>query len=301
MGEILVGTCSWTDPSLVSSGWYPPGARTAEGRLRHYASRFPLVEADTTYYALPGAERSRQWAERTPPGFAFDVKAHALMTGHPAAARGLPGGLRPAGGGERRVALRDLGPGGEAAVWRAFLGGVGPLREAGKLGAVLLQFPPWFGPGGGGAARLARCRELAGGAPLAVEFRNAGWLTGGELGRTTGLLRELGMALVAVDTAQGMPTSVPPVAEATCGELAVVRLHGRSPAWGSGSKEDRFRHRYSPAELAPWAARARRLAERAARVHVLVNTCCADAAVRAAGLMADLLPEAVPAPARPAG
>src|SRR5690606_30325203 len=51
MGEILVGTCSWTDRALVGSGGYPAGRRSAEGRLRYYAERFPVVEVDASYYA----------------------------------------------------------------------------------------------------------------------------------------------------------------------------------------------------------------------------------------------------------
>ncbi|WP_129842236.1 DUF72 domain-containing protein [Streptomyces sp. RFCAC02] len=289
MGDILIGTCSWTDPALVASGWYPPGARTPAGRLGHYASRFAVVEVDATYYGVPAAERSRRWVERTPPGFVFDVKAFALMTGHPARAGALPARLRPAGvPSGARVRAADLGADGEREVWRAFTEGIAPLRDAGRLGGVLLQFPPWFAPGERAEGRLARCRELAGDMPLTVEFRDAGWLTGGRLPRTLALLRDHGMSLVAVDTAQGLPTSVPPVAEVTAPRLAVIRLHGRSPHWGSGTKEDRFRHRYTRDELVPWVARARALARRAGAVHVLFNTCCGDAAVSAAALMADL-------------
>ncbi|WP_369689010.1 DUF72 domain-containing protein [Streptomyces sp. Wb2n-11] len=103
MGDVLVGTCSWTDAALVSSGWYPQGARGAEGRLRHYASRFPVVEADSTFYAVPSERVSALWAERTPEGFLFDVKAFALLTGHGARV----GALRPTCG--RRASPRRRG------------------------------------------------------------------------------------------------------------------------------------------------------------------------------------------------
>ncbi|PRX98028.1 uncharacterized protein YecE (DUF72 family) [Allonocardiopsis opalescens] len=257
--------------------------------MRYYASVFPVVEVDASFYALPGAERSRAWVERTPKGFVFDVKAFALMTGHRAQVGRLPPELRPSGPPTRSVGVRDLGPDGERMVWRAFLDGIAPLRDGDRLGSVLLQFPPSFAPGPGARARIARCAELAEGVPLAVEFRHPAWLTGGRRAGTPALLREHGMALVAVDTAQNLPTSMPPVAEATCEGLAVVRFHGRSPHWGTGSKEDRFRHHYTREDLLPWLPRVRRLAEGADSVHVLFNNCCGDASVTAARLMSELL------------
>ncbi|MFV8127461.1 DUF72 domain-containing protein [Streptomyces syringium] len=296
MAKILVGTCSWTDPSLVSSGWYPPGARDPEGRLRHYADRFPVVEVDATYYGLPSTRNSRLWAERTPRGFTFDVKAFAPLTGHAVRAGALPADLRPAGPAQRRLACADLPPGVTDELWERFTGALRPLREAGRLGSVLLQFPPWLRPGPEAHAHLAACRERAPALPLAVEFRHPAWLVPDELPRTLGVLRAHRMALVAVDTARTVPGALPPTDDVTHPGLAVVRFHGRSEAWGTGSKEDRFRHRYTVAELAPWTERIRRLARRAAEVHVLFNNCCADAAVSAAATMRHLLAEAVALP-----
>ncbi|WP_433548864.1 DUF72 domain-containing protein [Streptomyces sp. CA-294286] len=285
-----MGTCSWTDPALVSSGWYPPGARGAEGRLRHYATRFPVVEADSTFYALPSERVTKLWAQRTPDGFLFDVKAHALLTGHSAATSALPPHLRYAADGRNRIRPRDLTPDLLDEVWRLFHEGVAPLRETGRLGSVLFQFSPWFRPEARSLAYLAECGRRAE-VPISVEFRHPGWLAPGRLPETLAFLREHGMPLVAVDTAQDLPRSMPPVAEATSEDLAVVRFHGRSPQWGTGSKEDSYRHRYTREELLPWVPRIRALAARAARVHVLFNNCCAEASVLAAGTMAGLLDE----------
>src|SRR5436305_11365046 len=92
---VLTGSCSWTDPTLVrESDWYPRRTMTAEERLRFYASRFPLTEIDSTYYAPPAEEQARLWAERTPPGFRFNVKAYSLLTGHPTRPRSLWPDLR---------------------------------------------------------------------------------------------------------------------------------------------------------------------------------------------------------------
>ena len=88
---VRVGTASWTDPTMTRPGvFYPPGTDNAEERLRYYASLFPVVEVDATYYALPTRQMGELWLERTPPTFTFDIKAHALMTGQPSEVKRLP-------------------------------------------------------------------------------------------------------------------------------------------------------------------------------------------------------------------
>ncbi|MFV0132805.1 DUF72 domain-containing protein [Streptomyces sp. HMX87] len=287
MSDVRVGACSWTDRQLVASGWYPRGRRDAEGRLRHYASRLPVVEVDAGYYALPSRRNSELWVERTPEGFRFDVKAFSLLTGHPTRVEALPADLRGADPG----ALRR-GRTGEALldeVWGRFAEAVEPLRKAGRLGTVLFQFPPWFAPGGPAEETLEACARRTEGWPIAVEFRHPGWWQAERADATCALLTALGATAVGTDMAQGLPGSLPPVLPVTRSGLAVVRFHGRSRAWGRGSKEDRFRYDYSAAELAAWAPRLRRAARQADELHVLFNNCCADAAVRAAETMGGLL------------
>lgn len=279
MGDILVGTCSWTDRALVGSGWYPAGRRDAEGRLRYYAQRFPVVEVDASYYALPSERNSRLWVERTPDGFVFDVKAFSLLTGHPTRSAVMPGGLPP---DARDPAVLDE-------VWARFAEGIGPLRRSGRLGSVLFQFPPWLRAGAGAEAFVEECARRAEGWPLAVEFRHPSWWEAGRAEATSALLARCAMAAVGVDMVQSLPSSVPPVTPVTSPRLSVVRFHGRSAAWGTGSKEDRFRYAYGAEELGAWVPRLRRLADRVEQVHVLFNTCCGDASVRAAELMSGLL------------
>src|SRR5690348_18381778 len=112
MGQVRVGTASWTDRTLIESGWYPPEANNPEKRLRYYASQFPLVEGDATYYALPAEQTARAWAERTPAGFTFNVKAFSLFTQHPTPVRALPAHLPEAAGqpGKDRAYLRGGDP-----------------------------------------------------------------------------------------------------------------------------------------------------------------------------------------------
>ncbi len=95
-GRILVGTCSWADKTLIDSGWYPPEAKKPEDRLRFYSEQFPIVEVDSTYYAIPQERNPEAWVERTPPEFVFDVKAYAPFTGHAAGVKALAKDLRAA-------------------------------------------------------------------------------------------------------------------------------------------------------------------------------------------------------------
>ncbi|MET9774347.1 DUF72 domain-containing protein [Streptomyces sp. NPDC006367] len=289
MGDVLVGACSWTDRQLVASGWYPRGRRDAEGRLRHYASRLPVVEVDAGYYALPSRRNSELWVERTPEGFRFDVKAFSLLTGHPTRPEALPADLRGADPGRLRRGQAEAGLLDE--VWGRFADAVAPLRKAGRLGTVLFQFPPWFVPGAPAEAALEDCARRTEGWPLAVEFRHPDWWAPHRADTTHALLAALGASAVGTDMAQGLPASLPPIAPVTRTALAVVRFHGRSPVWGRGSKEDRFRYDYPAAELAAWVPRLRRAAAQADELHVLFNNCCADAAVRAAETMRELLTE----------
>src|SRR2546427_7092959 len=97
MPRVLVGTTSWTDKTLIGSGrFYPPETKSAEERLRYYATCFPIVEVDSSYYALPSAHNAELWAQRTPADFVFDVKAFRLFTQHQTAPRALPADIRRA-------------------------------------------------------------------------------------------------------------------------------------------------------------------------------------------------------------
>ena len=143
-GRVMVGTASWTDPTMTASGvFYPRSTESAEDRLAYYASQFPLVEVDATYYALPSRRLAELWRERTPPDFTFDIKAHALMTGQPTETNRLPKAIREALPedlrGKARLYGRDLPAEIMEVVWSGFAEALEPLREAGQLGSILLQ------------------------------------------------------------------------------------------------------------------------------------------------------------------
>jgi uncharacterized protein YecE (DUF72 family) len=296
---VRAGTCSWTDPTLVKgTEWYPKRSMSAAERLAFYASHFPVVEADSTYYHPPSKALAEGWAERTPPGFTMDVKAWSLLTGHPTKKESVWEDLReeldPESAGKRNVYASHLPDDAVDEAWRRFAEALDPLREAGRLGAVLMQYPEWFTPRRSNREELATIRDRLGGYQLCVEFRNAAWLaTDTDRERTLGLLRDLDLPLVCVDMPQGFRSSVPPIAETTSPALSVVRFHGRDPeAWTKKTVTERFRYLYSEKELAEWVPKVEHLAESAGEVHALMNNCFRDQAVTNARQLADLLSSA---------
>src|SRR5438874_4719388 len=278
MTEIRVGTASWTDRVLITSGWYPPEANTPESRLRFYARQFPLVEADTTYYALPAEQTAMAWAARTPAGFTFNVKAFSLFTQHPTPVAALPKDLRPAAEktGKDRIYLKDVDQTVVDQVWERFLGALDPLRAERKLGAILLQFPPWFPIGRARKDYIVACAERAAPDRVCVEFRNRTWMTPENQDETLAFLAGHRLPYVCVDMPQGHRDSIPPVLAATSPSLAVVRMHGHSDKWDSRDIHERFGYRYTDAELKEWAPKVRALARDAEETHVLFNNCYRD-------------------------
>jgi uncharacterized protein YecE (DUF72 family) len=287
MAVIKVGTASWTDRTLLESGWYPPGVESAEQRLAYYASRFPLVEVDSTYYSPPAERTVALWADRTPPGFTFNIKAFSLLTGHPTRLSSIYQDLRPATG-KPRVYPHDLPAQAYEEVWTRFLSSLDPLVKAGKLGCLLFQFPPWFTLRRSNKRYLLEVRDRCSPLRCAFEFRHASWLAGDNESETLDFLRAHRMPYVCVDMPQGHRSSVPPVLAATA-DLAMVRFHGHSERWTSRDIHEKFGYRYSDEELRRWAPRLRRLAADAVETHVLMNNCYRDYAQRNAATLADLL------------
>jgi uncharacterized protein YecE (DUF72 family) len=291
MGQIRVGTASWTDRTLIESGWYPPEADTPEKRLRYYARQFPLVEVDATYYALPAEQTAAVWAARTPARFTFNVKAFSLFTQHPTRVAALPVDLRPAAekAGKDRVYLKDVDPAVADQAWDRFLAALEPLRQAGKLGAILLQFPPWFPISRRNKEYIASCAQRVPPRLVCVEFRNRTWMTPDNQQETLDFLSAHQLTYVCVDMPQGHRDSIPPVLAATAPGLAVVRLHGHSDKWDSKDIHERFGYRYTDAELAEWASKVAALARDAEDTHVLLNNCYRDYAQANAQQLAALL------------
>jgi uncharacterized protein YecE (DUF72 family) len=302
-GTIRIGTASWTDPTMTAAGvFYPTGADSAEERLQYYASRFPVVEVDATYYSLPNRRTSELWVERTPPDFTFDIKAHALMTGQPTETKRLPKDLRsalPAEVAEKaRIYAKDLPDDVRDDVWAWFADVLEPLMEAGQLGSILLQYPRWFFTSSENrdAIEEAVGRLRDAGLESAVEFRNGSWFNEKNIERTLTFLSDRKIPLVLVDGPQGFKSSVPAIVATTSPELAVVRFHGRrAETWeATGIKTvERFRYLYDDAELGEWGPRVREAAGQVRETHVLFNNCYANYgatnALQFAQLMNDLM------------
>jgi uncharacterized protein YecE (DUF72 family) len=296
-GRILVGTASWTDPTMTAAGvFYPRDADTPEERLAYYASQFPLVEVDATYYALPTPRLAELWRERTPPDFIFDVKAHALMTGQPTETRRLPRSLREAlpedVRAKPRLYARDLPGELVDAVWSDFGAALEPLREAGQLGSVLLQYPKWFFPTSESRDAILEARDRLAPLETAVEFRHGSWFNEKNAERTLRFLEDHEIAFVMVDEPQGFKSSVPVVVAVTSPRRALVRFHGRNRAtWEAKgiTPAERFRYLYDREELAEWAPRVADAATRTHETHVLMNNCYANYGAVNARQMAKLL------------
>jgi uncharacterized protein YecE (DUF72 family) len=292
--RVLVGTTSWSEKSLIESGlFYPSAARTPEERLRHYAGRFPITEVDSTYYALPSEHNAALWAQRTPPGFVFDVKVFRLFTHHRTPVAALPPDLRgELQAGSDAVYLRHVRPELVRELWRRFRAGIEPLRRANRLGVVLMQFAPWFVHRQESLDYIASCLEMLAGYDVAVELRNKSWFSSRHAPSTLSFEREHGVVHVVADEPQGFPSSVPPIWAVTAPGLAVVRLHGRNRStWQARgrSASDRFAYSYGDAELRELSDGIGRLASSAREVHVLFNNCHLDYAQRNAARMVEIL------------
>jgi uncharacterized protein YecE (DUF72 family) len=295
MSAVLTGSCSWTDRTLIEADWYPKRTMSAEARLRFYAEQLPLTEVDSTYYAPPAEQQARLWAERTPEGFRFDVKAYSLLTGHPTRPRSLWKDLReqlPAEVAEKRsIYPKHLDPEALEEAWRRFGAALAPLHEAGKLGAVLFQYPPWFVPRRDNRAEVESLRERLPDYRISVEFRSPMWLAEErDRERTLRMLEEHGLVFVSVDAPE--VSRLPRLLAVTRPELFMVRFHGRSDStWSKTTRSaaERFRYLYSQQELEELARPIAELAQQAEETHLLMNNCYRDYAVRNALELRELI------------
>jgi uncharacterized protein YecE (DUF72 family) len=269
---IRVGVCSWADETLTKV-WYPPGVKSGEERLRYYAERFDVVEANSTYYRLPDTQLVGNWAERTPAGFTFHVKAFGVMTRHPVKLDQLPPDLRDVPTDTRGRVDR---PPREyrAEVFRRFHEALDPLRAAGKLGGVLMQFPAYVVYRSQSLEYLTWAREQLAGDEMLVEFRHASWLEEENRAETLRFLEEHGMSYVTVDAPATGGKNVLPTVVAATSPTAYVRFHGRNAeTWNKRTRSaaERFDYLYGEDELAEWVPRLRELAAETQTVYAMFN------------------------------
>jgi uncharacterized protein YecE (DUF72 family) len=299
-GNVRIGTCSWTDPSLIKAKtFYPRGCSSAEQRLVYYASQFPLVEVDSSFFALPEPMHARLWAERTPADFQFNVKAFRLLTGHQTPPEVFPPDIKPhlppLAGRKKNYYYADLAEELRDELWRRFILALEPLKAANKLRAVHFQFAPWVTSAPEWREHVEHCVERMAGHLLAVEFRNQTWLSDTQAERTLAWERAMGVAHVVVDEPQGVGNYAQGVWATTHPQLAVVRLHGRNADTWTGKEtkasSERFNYEYPDQELRELAGQIDTLAEDVFDLQVLVNVNFEDQGIRAAQKLARIMRE----------
>jgi uncharacterized protein YecE (DUF72 family) len=292
MKKIRVGTASWTDKTLIESAtFYPRQVTTAEGRLRFYAEHFDTVEVDSTYYALPSERNAVLWAKRTPPGFVFHAKAYSMLTGHPTLVKSIPKVLQQ----ELPKAILEKASAKEfpkeivEAAFDMFQAALKPLKEAGKLGCLLFQFPPWFVPSAKAYAWLELVHEKFHDHHLAVEFRNWRWITPPDKDSSFKFLKDHAMSYVITDAPwiRGWQAPV-----AVTAPIVYLRFHGRNREnWfkkGVATVE-RYRYLYDDKELEQWAEKAKKAHAEADQTFVLFNNCYENYGVKNAKTLQRLL------------
>lgn len=262
---IRIGLAGWGDHDDL----YP--ARTpAKDKLAWYAKYFNVVEVDSSFYAVLGEEVYRRWLAETPSDFTFIIKAYQGMTGH----------------------SRGKSPfGGPGDMFQAYLDSIRPVVEAGRLKAVMFQFPPWFDCTAEHVRQLRAIRKWMGNLPLALEFRHQSWFTPANRERTLEFMRQEGWIHIVCDEPQIGRGSVPTVLEPTDPEL-IVRMHGRNAAgWSQASapnwREIRTLYRYSLEELQDWVGMLDQLFSQGTKEICMIfnNNSGGDAAANALDMM----------------
>lgn len=236
---VFVGTAGFSYRDWKST--FYPGDIQPRRMLEEYARHFPVVEINSTYYAIPAPERFNDMARRTPPGFQFNVKANREMT-HEISA----------------------GPG----VSREFRAAIRPLEDHGKLGCVLAQFPWGFRNTLENRSYLEVLAERMEGVDTVVEFRNGEWEAAG----TFELLSRLGFGYCCVDEPR-LEGLVSDRVEVTA-PVAYARFHGRNfDTWWDSSREswERYDYLYSEAELSEWLPRVELMSSASDRTYIIFN------------------------------
>lgn len=294
---VLCGIAGWADKSLIDSKlFYPLSVKAPSERLAFYATQFPLVEVDSTYYGIPKPETVEAWVAQTPERFTFDIKSFSLFTNHPTRPQSLPPDIREGLSGalreKRNLYLENLPDEVVDECWERFRAALEPLHAAGKLAAVFFQFPPWFLPSSRSLAYVEQCQERMHGFQVAVELRRPEWLDPRHRDGTLAFLASRDIPYVAVDVPEGHATSMPAVFDVTSSKLAVIRFHGRNhQTWDlKGVPPNvRFRYDYTDAELSEWVPRIKEMERSAGRVHALMNNNYSNYSVKNAQQLERLL------------
>ena len=249
--DLRIGTSGWNYPTGKGTWnglFYPKGRSKRAGtdtfdELRFYAEHFDTVEVNSTFYGQPRAEVTSAWVQRTPPGFEFSLKLYQKFT-HPRMFKDAALKRAPGAEGE----LLDL----LAQVTRSdldeFRAGIEPLAAAGRLGALLAQFPASFKDTPASRDYLAKLLQAFADYPVAVELRHRSWSDA--IAATLDLLNGHGAAWVQIDEPK-FRFSIRQNYLPNVKSFYYMRLHGRNAAawWRHEKSEDRYNYLYSATEL----------------------------------------------------
>lgn len=266
--NINIGLTGWSDhPSL-----YEESVRSHE-KLQAYASHFPVVEVDTAFYAIQKQTYYEKWVKDTPRNFSFVIKAFRGLTGHDREKRS-------------KQELHEL--------MEAYKESIEPVVKAGKLNALLFQFPPWFDVKKENIQKMRQIREWLKDYPVAIEFRNQSWYREAYRERTLSFLEEEGFIHTVCDEPQAGEGSVPAVVRATNKDKTLIRLHGRNVhGWEKNGHKDwravRFLYNYNEEELKNWVPSIEKLLKESNSITMLFNNNSGhDAAANAKEMMGHL-------------
>ena len=288
VGEIRVGTSGWQYPSGAGTWngiFYPARRPKAFDELAYYAERFDTVEVNSTFYRMPEAPMSAAWVRRTPAGFTFAVKLFQKFT--------HPDMYLARGAADWDVTRTDFD---------LFRAGIEPVAAAGRLAAVLVQFPASFHAYPDTEGYLEWLLAGLAQYPVAVELRHKSWSDRDD--GTRALLAATRAAWAVIDEPkfsgsieQSLDAGAGSLSPGSPSPLAYFRFHGRNAAqwWDHSHRDDRYNYLYSAAELAPFAGAARELSRRERKVLMYFNNHFSAKSVANASVLKHDLGQIIPA------
>lgn len=245
---ITIGLTGWSDHELIASD--------RKRKLEDYASHFPFVEIDTSFYGIPTVASIQSWMDKTPDNFQFIPKAYQAMTQHEK-------------WHDHYESLEEL--------FDTYKLRFYPMIQKKRIKAFLFQFPPFFHCSQKNVAYLEKVSELMGTLPVAIEFRHASWYSPENQENTLALLRKHFFIHTVVDQPQTPGNSVPGVFKATNSKLTLYRLHGQNysgwlnasddPAW----RANRTLYNYDEEELLKIKKETLQLEKQSQEVAVIFN------------------------------
>jgi len=239
-GKIYIGTSGWSYPRGEGTwiGHFYPNGKIDE--LEYYSQFFNTVEINSSFYRPPNPVYVHNWAKRVPDNFLFAVKLWQKFT-HPKM-------YENATGMEAAISVGDID---------TFKQSIEPLAMAGKLGALLAQFPPSFRNDDYGRHILNAVMRTFGQYRLAVELRHRSW---SDDSNTAHMLQENNVSWVQIDEPKfksSVATELP-----VTSDMAYFRFHGRNAEmWWKGDRETRYKYLYSGEEIGELTDKVRLAAE----------------------------------------